>query len=178
MMPALYACVAFSWWLCYAPKKLLLYHDTIVLFVSRYLKGVEMSKAKSMRVVLTYGTFDIFHAGHVNILKRARELGDRLIVGVSTDQFNSLKGKKSLFSFEERKLIVESSKYVDFVIPENSWDQKITDVADYNVSTFVMGHDWTGKFDFLESSCDVVYLSRTPVISSSYYKDAIQAAAA
>lgn len=136
-----------------------------------------MSEAKSMRVVLTYGTFDIFHAGHVNILKRARELGDRLIVGVSTDQFNSLKGKKSLFSFEERKLIVESSKYVDLVIPENSWDQKITDVADYNVSTFVMGHDWTGKFDFLESSCDVVYLSRTPVISSTYYKDAIQAAA-
>lgn len=127
------------------------------------------------RFVLTYGTFDIFHAGHVNILRRARQLGDGLIVAVSTDEFNLLKGKKSLFSFEERKLIVESSKYVDFVIPEECWEQKVRDVQEYNISTFVMGHDWAGKFDFLKPHCEVVYLDRTPIISSSYYKETIQA---
>lgn len=133
-----------------------------------------MSSLKSSGVVLTYGTFDIFHAGHVNILRRARQMGDELIVAVSTDDFNALKGKKSLFSYEERKLIVESSRYVDLVIPENCWEQKIEDVKRYNVSTFVMGHDWAGKFDFLKPYCKVVYLDRTPVISSSYYKNAIQ----
>lgn len=133
-----------------------------------------MRSLKSSGVVLTYGTFDIFHAGHVNILRRARQMGDELIVAVSTDDFNALKGKESLFSYEERKLIVESSKYVDLVIPENCWEQKIEDVKRYNVSTFVMGHDWAGKFDFLKPYCKVVYLDRTPVISSSYYKNAIQ----
>lgn len=132
----------------------------------------------SSRIVLTYGTFDIFHAGHVNILRRARQLGDELIVAVSTDEFNALKGKKSLFSYEERKLIVESSKYVDLVIPEENWEQKIDDVKRYDVSTFVMGHDWRGKFDFLKPYCDVIYLDRTPVISSSYYRNAIQTPAA
>ena len=137
-----------------------------------------MSLLKSSGVVLTYGTFDIFHAGHVNILRRARQMGDKLIVAVSTDDFNALKGKKSLFSYEERKLIVESSKYVDLVIPENCWQQKVEDVKRYNISTFVMGHDWAGKFDFLKPYCEVVYLDRTPVISSSYYKSAIQSTTA
>ncbi len=137
-----------------------------------------MNKRILPNIVLTYGTFDIFHAGHVNILRRARQLGEKLIVAVSTDEFNAIKGKKSLFSFEERKLIVESSKYVDLVIPEENWEQKIHDVQRYNVSTFVMGHDWKGKFDFLKPHCDVVYLDRTPVISSSYYKEAIQTAVA
>ena len=141
-------------------------------------KGVGMSNMKSSGVVLTYGTFDIFHAGHVHILRRARQLGDKLIVAVSTDDFNQVKGKKSLFSYEERKLIVESSRYVDFVIPESCWEQKIEDVKRYNVSTFVMGHDWAGKFDFLKPYCNVVYLDRTPIISSSYFKDVIQKAAA
>lgn len=136
-----------------------------------------MSNSKSTGIVLTYGTFDVFHVGHVNILKRARELGDQLIVAVSTDEFNALKGKKSLFSFEERKLIVESTKYVELVIPEMNWEQKIEDVKRYNVSTFVMGHDWEGKFDFLKPYCDVVYLDRTPVVSSTYYKNAMQTAA-
>lgn len=137
-----------------------------------------MNKRILPNIVLTYGTFDIFHAGHVNILRRARQLGEKLIVAVSTDEFNAIKGKKSLFSFEERKLIVESSKYVDLVIPEENWEQKIDDVQRYNVSTFVMGHDWKGKFDFLKPYCDVVYLDRTPVISSSYYKEVIQTAVA
>ncbi|WP_374834237.1 glycerol-3-phosphate cytidylyltransferase [Paenochrobactrum pullorum] len=137
-----------------------------------------MKVPNSAGVILTYGTFDIFHAGHVNILRRARELGSKLIVAVSTDEFNALKGKKSLFSYEERKLIVESSKYVDLVIPEENWEQKIEDVKRYNVSTFVMGHDWAGKFDFLKPHCDVIYLDRTPIISSTYYKNAIHAPAA
>lgn len=133
-----------------------------------------MSRSKTEGIVLTYGTFDIFHAGHVNILRRASQLGDELIVAVSTDEFNALKGKTSLFNFEQRRLIVESCKYVNLVIPEDTWDQKIDDVKRYNVSTFVMGHDWEGKFDFLKPYCDVVYLERTPVISSTYYKSALQ----
>ncbi|MFK4824446.1 glycerol-3-phosphate cytidylyltransferase [Paenochrobactrum sp. BZR 588] len=137
-----------------------------------------MNKHDSPKTVLTYGTFDIFHAGHVNILRRARQFGEKLIVAVSTDEFNAIKGKKSLFSYEERKLIVETSKFVDLVIPEENWEQKIHDVQRYNISTFVMGHDWKGKFDFLKPYCNVVYLDRTPVISSSYYKEAIQTAVA
>ncbi|MFK4824868.1 glycerol-3-phosphate cytidylyltransferase [Paenochrobactrum sp. BZR 588] len=134
-----------------------------------------MNDSTSSIKVLTYGTYDIFHFGHVNILRRAKELGDKLIVGVSTDDFNELKGKKSLFSFEERKLIVESSKYVDFVIPEKCWEQKIEDVKRYNISILVMGNDWMGQFDFLKPHCEVVYLDRTPIISTSYYKTAMSA---
>lgn len=137
-----------------------------------------MHKAYLPKIVITYGTFDIFHAGHVNILRRARQFGEKLIVAVSTDEFNAIKGKKSLFSYEERKLIVESCKYVDLVIPEENWQQKAHDIQHYHVSTFVMGHDWQGKFDFLKAYCDVVYLDRTPVISSSYYKDALKTAVA
>lgn len=126
------------------------------------------------RTVLTYGTFDLFHVGHVNILRRARMLGDKLIVGVSTDEFNRKKGKKSIITFEDRCLILESCKYVDEIVPENSWDQKIGDIFNYNVDIFVMGDDWAGKFDYLSRYCKVSYLSRTDGISSSMIKDSLR----
>lgn len=119
------------------------------------------------RTVLTYGTFDLFHIGHLRVLQRARALGDRLLVGVSTDEFNALKNKKSVIPFEHRKEIVESVRYVDLVIPENDWEQKIDDVKKHAVDVFVMGDDWEGKFDFLKEYCDVVYLPRTRDISST-----------
>lgn len=126
-----------------------------------------------MKIVLTYGTFDLLHYGHVNLLRRAKELGDYLIVGLSTDEFNLLKGKKSYYSYEERKSILEAIKYVDLVIPENSWEQKEDDIKKYNVSTFVMGSDWDGKFDYLKDCClglNVVYLLRTEGISTTKIK--------
>lgn len=119
------------------------------------------------RVVITYGTFDLFHIGHLSILERARALGDYLIVAVSTDEFNSLKNKKSFFSFEDRARIVQACRYVDLVIPENSWNQKEFDVHKYHVNICVMGDDWVGKFDDLKSLCDIHYLPRTPGISST-----------
>lgn len=129
-----------------------------------------------MKTVLTYGTFDLFHAGHVRLLKRARSLGDRLVVGCSTDEFNALKGKKSVFSYEDRSLIVEACKFVDLVIPESSWEQKIDDIRKYNADIFTIGDDWVGKFDYLseETGCAVTYLARTPDISTTDVKDAIQ----
>lgn len=123
-----------------------------------------------MKKVITYGTFDLFHVGHLNILKRAKELGDYLIVAVSSDEFNKLKGKKCIIPDYERMTIVEAIRYVDEVIIENSWEQKVTDVQKYDVDVFVMGDDWTGKFDFLKEYCDVVYLPRTPNISSTQIK--------
>ena len=124
-----------------------------------------------MQRVITYGTFDLLHYGHINLLRRAKELGDYLIVALSTDEFNLEKGKKSYFSFEKRKHLLESSRYVDLVIPETSWDQKINDVHEFRVNTFVMGDDWLGKFDFLENEgVEVVYLPRTPEISTSQIK--------
>lgn len=124
-----------------------------------------------MRKVITYGTFDLLHAGHINLLRRAKELGDYLIVVVSTDEFNwNEKQKKCYFSYEERKKLVEAVRYVDLVIPEESWDQKISDVQEYHVDTFVMGDDWKGKFDFLKEYCDVVYLPRTEGISTTKIK--------
>lgn len=119
------------------------------------------------RTVLTYGTFDIFHIGHLNLLRRARELGSRLIVAVSTDEFNAGKGKHALIPFQHRKAIVEAIKYVDLVIPEESWDQKVKDIQEHQVETFVMGDDWHGKFDFLQDYCKVTYLSRTKSVSST-----------
>ena len=127
-----------------------------------------------MKRVITYGTFDLFHIGHLRLLKRARELGDYLIVGVSTDEFNRLKGKKSIFPFEERKEIVESIKFVDKVIPEKNWEQKIEDIKKYNIDIFVMGDDWEGKFDFLKKYCEVIYLPRTENISSTLLKDRLK----
>lgn len=123
-----------------------------------------------MKKVITYGTFDLFHVGHLNILKRAKELGDYLIVGVSSDEFNSKKGKKAYNNETDRVEIVKSLKYVDEVILENSWDQKIKDIIDNNVDVFVMGHDWEGKFDYLKEYCKVVYLPRTEGISTTKIK--------
>jgi glycerol-3-phosphate cytidylyltransferase len=126
-----------------------------------------------MKVVLTYGTFDLFHRGHVRILQRLSALGDKLIVGVSTDEFNAIKGKKSFFSFEERKEILEACKYVDMVIPENDWEQKVSDIKKYNIDVFGMGSDWQGKFDELNEHCEVIYLERTQDISSTEVKRSI-----
>ena len=125
-----------------------------------------------MKRVITYGTFDLLHYGHVNILKRAKRYGDYLIVALSTDEFNwNEKNKKCYFSYEKRKELLESIRYVDLVIPETCWNQKITDVAEYHIDTFVMGDDWKGKFDFLKEKCDVVYLPRTPEISTTKMKN-------
>ncbi|ETI91841.1 MAG: glycerol-3-phosphate cytidylyltransferase [Clostridium butyricum DORA_1] len=123
-----------------------------------------------MKKVITYGTFDLLHKGHIRLLKRAKQLGDYLIVAISTDQFNAIKGKKSYFKYEDRKEILEAIKYVDKVIPETDWEQKISDVKEYNIETFVMGNDWEGKFDFLKEYCEVVYLSRTEGISATKIK--------
>lgn len=120
--------------------------------------------------VITYGTFDLIHRGHINILKRAKELGDYLIVGISSDSFNNLKEKRSYYTYEERKAIVESIRYVDEVIPETSWEQKIEDIKKHNVDVFVMGDDWKNKFDFLKQYCEVVYLKRTDGISTTQIK--------
>ena len=125
-----------------------------------------------MKTVITYGTFDLFHIGHLNLLRRAKELGDYLIVAVSTDRFNwEEKHKKCEISDTDRMAIVEAIKYVDKVIPEDSWDQKIKDVQKYDVDVFVMGDDWKGKFDFLKDYCEVVYLPRTERISSKQLKE-------
>lgn len=121
--------------------------------------------------VITYGTFDLLHYGHINLLKRAKELGDYLIVALSTDEFNTKKGKKCYFTYQQRKQLLEAIRYVDLVIPEETWEQKISDVKEYQVSRFVIGDDWRGKFDFLSESCEVIYLSRTPEISTTIIKD-------
>lgn len=124
-----------------------------------------------MKRVITYGTFDLIHYGHINLLKRAKELGDYLIVALSTDEFNwNMKHKKCYFSYEERQRLLEAIRYVDLVIPEESWEQKVTDVQLYKVDTFVIGDDWAGKFDFLKEFCQVVYLPRTPEISTTQIK--------
>lgn len=124
-----------------------------------------------MKRVITYGTFDLLHYGHINLLRRAKALGDYLIVVLSTDEFNwNEKHKKCYFSYEIRKQLLEAIRYVDLVIPEENWDQKVTDVQEYHVDTFVMGDDWAGKFDFLKPYCEVVYLPRTPEISTTQIK--------
>lgn len=124
-----------------------------------------------MKRILTYGTFDILHSGHVNLLRRARALGDELYVGLSSDMFNLIKKKKSVLDFDNRKMVLESLKFVDFVFPEESWEQKIDDVIKYNIDTFVMGDDWAGKFDFLSQYCNVLYIPRTPNISTTMLKE-------
>lgn len=123
-----------------------------------------------MKKVITYGTYDLLHVGHINLLRRAKELGDYLLVVLSTDEFNELKHKTAYHSYEDRKLILESIQYVDEVIPECSWDQKIKDVQDNDIDIFVMGHDWEGQFDFLKDYCQVVYLPRTEGISTTKIK--------
>ena len=124
-----------------------------------------------MKRVITYGTFDLLHYGHINLLRRAKELGDYLIVALSTDEFNREgKSKACYFSYEQRKQLLEAIRYVDLVIPEETWEQKTTDVALYHVDTFVIGNDWEGKFDFLKDQCEVVYLPRTEEISTTKIK--------
>lgn len=128
-----------------------------------------------MKRVITYGTFDLLHYGHINLLKRAKSLGDYLIVALSTDDFNLIeKNKKCYFNYEIRKQLLEAIRYVDLVIPEISWEQKKTDIIDYKVNTFVIGDDWKGKFDYLKNVCDVVYLERTPEISTTQIKKELQ----
>ena len=125
-----------------------------------------------MKRVITYGTFDLLHYGHINLLRRAKALGDYLIVALSTDEFNwNEKRKKCYFPYEVRKQLLEAIRYVDLVIPEENWEQKLSDVKEYHVDTFVIGDDWTGKFDFLKPSCEVVYLPRTPEISTTQIKN-------
>ena len=125
-----------------------------------------------MKRVITYGTYDLLHIGHINLLKRAKELGDYLIVAVSTDEFNwNEKSKKCYYPFEVRKKMLEAIKYVDEVIPETCWDQKRKDIHKYDIDVFVMGDDWEGKFDFLkEEGAEVIYLPRTPDISTTIIK--------
>jgi glycerol-3-phosphate cytidylyltransferase len=125
------------------------------------------------KVVITYGTFDLFHIGHLKLLQRARDMGDRLIVGVSTDKFNSIKGKRTIIPFDHRAEIVASIRYVDKVISEESWEQKLEDVAKYSVDVLVMGDDWVGKFDFLSSQCTVKYVPRTRGVSTSQLKTSL-----
>ena len=128
-----------------------------------------------MRKVITYGTFDLLHYGHINLLRRAKELGDYLIVALSTDEFNwNQKNKKCYFTYEERKNMLEAIRYVDLVIPEENWEQKVSDVKEFRVDTFVMGNDWEGKFDFLKDHCEVVYLPRTPEISTTQIKQELK----
>ncbi|MDI9540572.1 MAG: glycerol-3-phosphate cytidylyltransferase [Bacillota bacterium] len=128
------------------------------------------------KVVLTYGTFDILHYGHIRLLKRAKALGDYLIVAISTDEFNDIKGKKAYYDYETRKEMLEAIRYVDKVIPENDWEQKTKDVLDNNVDIVTMGDDWTNsaRFEYLREYCDVVYLSRTENISTTRIKSDLE----
>ena len=123
-----------------------------------------------LKKVITYGTFDLLHVGHINILRRAKALGDYLVVVLSTDEFNAIKNKKAYYSYEDRKTILESIRYVDEVLPEYNWEQKIDDVVNNKIDVFVMGDDWAGKFDFLKDYCEVVYLPRTEGISTTKIK--------
>ena len=123
-----------------------------------------------MRRVITYGTYDLLHYGHIELLRRAREMGDYLIVALSSDEFNQIKNKKSYYDYEQRKMMLESIRYVDLVIPEEGWGQKEKDVDRFDVDVFVMGHDWEGEFDFLKDKCEVIYLNRTEGISTTKIK--------
>jgi glycerol-3-phosphate cytidylyltransferase len=123
--------------------------------------------------VITYGTYDLLHIGHINLLKRAKALGDYLIVGLSTDAFNESKNKDSFLSYAQRKAVLEAIRYVDEIIPEENWEQKVEDIKKNNVDIFVIGSDWKGKFDDLKEYCKVIYLDRTPNISTTLLKESI-----
>lgn len=127
-----------------------------------------------MKKVITYGTFDLLHKWHINILRRAKELWDHLIVAISSDEFNKIKNKTSFYSYEERKFLLEAIKYVDEVIPEDDWKQKISDVQNRNIDIFVMWDDWEWKFDFLKDYCEVKYLPRTEWISTTQLKSTLK----
>ncbi|MBN6885244.1 glycerol-3-phosphate cytidylyltransferase [Cytobacillus horneckiae] len=124
-----------------------------------------------MKKVITYGTFDLIHWGHINLLKRSKGLGSHLTVALSSDEFNLIKNKKSYHSYEKRKMLLESIRFVDKVIPETNWDQKIQDIIKYDIDIFVIGDDWEGKFDYLREYCEVIYLPRTPGISTTKIKE-------
>lgn len=126
-----------------------------------------------MKKVITYGTFDLFHVGHLRLLERLRRLGDHLTVGVSSDEFNAIKGKQSIVPYQDRAAIIRSLRCVDDVFPERTWDQKIQDVVSFGIDTFGMGEDWRGKFDFLAPFCNVIYLPRTDGISSTLLRQKI-----
>ncbi len=129
--------------------------------------------AMALKRVLTYGTFDLLHYGHIRLLKRAAELGDYLVVALSTDEFNASKKKTSFYDYETRKEMLEAIRYVDLVIPEENWAQKATDIEEYHIDTVVMGGDWAGseRFEYLKDVCEVVYLDRTPGISTTQVKE-------
>ena len=129
-----------------------------------------MLKDRGLKKVITYGTFDTLHFGHIRLLERAKTLGDYLIVGLSSDEFNAEKGKMSHFSYAKRKSFLEAIRFVDEVIPEHNWEQKPHDIINHQIDIFTMGDDWTGEFDFLSDYCKVHYLSRTPAISSTLIK--------
>ncbi len=131
-------------------------------------------KFKEYNTIITYGTFDLFHIGHLKLLERLSKMCNNLIVAVSTDEFNALKGKKCVIPFEQRAAIVAGCKYVTKVIPETCWEQKEKDIEKYNVDAFVMGDDWKGKFDFLKEKCEVVYLPRAPDISTTELKSVLK----
>lgn len=123
-----------------------------------------------MKKIITYGTYDLLHRGHINLLKRAKSMGDYLVVGLSSDEFNAAKNKKAFYSYEERKLVLEAIRYVDEVIPEQNWEQKEQDIQDHEIDIFVMGDDWSGKFDHLKPLCEVIYLPRTGGVSTTQIK--------
>ena len=129
-----------------------------------------------MKRVLTYGTFDLLHFGHLRLLKRAKALGDYLVVALSTDKFNTLKGKRSYYNYQIRKEMLEAIRYVDLVIPEETWEQKVSDIKKYNIDIVVMGSDWAGseRFEHLKKYCEVIYLDRTEGISTTQIKQALK----
>lgn len=133
-----------------------------------------------MKRVLTYGTFDLLHYGHIRLLKRAKALGDYLIVAISTDEFNAIKGKKAYHNYETRKEMLEAIRYVDLVIPEENWEQKASDVERYEVDVVVMGSDWAGsdRFEYLKKSCELVFLDRTEGVSTTQIKQELNLQAA
>jgi glycerol-3-phosphate cytidylyltransferase len=126
-----------------------------------------------MKRIITYGTFDLLHYGHIKLLQSAKRLGDFLVVGLSTDNFNKIKNKTCYFTYGQRIRLLEAIRYVDLVIPEQCWEQKIEDIKKYHIDLFVMGDDWVGKFDFLKEYCEVVYLPRTPGISTTQIKNEV-----
>ena len=139
--------------------------------MSTYQNSTE-GEYRGIKRVLTYGTFDLLHFGHIRLLQRAAALGDYLVVALSTDEFNAGKGKKSFYDYATRKEMLEAIRYVDLVIPEESWEQKIDDVRDYHIDTVVMGGDWAGsdRFEYLKDYCELVFLDRTPGISTTQVK--------
>lgn len=127
-----------------------------------------------MKKILTYGTYDLFHTGHIQLLKRAKALGDYLVVGLSTDEFNAIKNKDAFLPFEQRKAVLEAIRFVDLVIPETTWEQKKSDILEHKIDALVMGDDWSGKFDHLQELCEVIYLPRTQNVSTTLLKNNIK----